>query len=160
MATRLVHELTYEAPAERVAAMLRDPAFREAVCAAQGAHRHSVEISGDDAEATVTVDQWLPTEGVPSFARKIVGEETNIVLTEEWADARSGAMHVTIPGKPGHMAGTVALVERDGTTVEIVDLEIKVRIPVVAGKLEELIAQLLRSAMRREQRVGRDYLAR
>ena len=32
MSKRLTHELTYDAPADAVAAMLADPAFREEVC--------------------------------------------------------------------------------------------------------------------------------
>ncbi len=32
MSRQLVHDLTYDAPAERVTAMLADPAFREEVC--------------------------------------------------------------------------------------------------------------------------------
>ncbi|MBA2465483.1 MAG: DUF2505 family protein, partial [Nocardioidaceae bacterium] len=37
--------------------------------------------------------------------------------------------------------------------------EVKVSIPLVAGKLERLISDLLASALRSEQRVGRAWLA-
>ncbi len=68
--------------------------------------------------------------------------------------------HVSIPGKPGQMAGTIRLAESGGTTTETVDLDIKVAIPLVGGKIEGLVADMLLKALRTEQKVGRDYLSR
>ncbi len=161
MATRLVHELTYDAPVADVAAMLADPAFREEVCAAQRATKYSVSIEGTQGDPMkVTVDAWQPTDRVPSFAKKLVGAETNIVQTESWTSATHGDIHVTIPGKPGQMVGTAVLEEKDGGTVETVTLDITVKIPLVAGKIEELLAKLLGSALRAENRTGVTWLAR
>ncbi len=159
MATRLVQEIVYEAPAADVAAMLTDRSFREAVCRAVTATDYTVTIDGDVDAKEVVIDQWLPTEGVPSFAKKIVGETTNIVQTEKWTSATEGTMHVTIPGKPGQMVGGAVLVEKDGVTTETVTLDITVKIPLVSGKIEALIAKLLGSALRAEGRTGRKYLA-
>jgi hypothetical protein len=39
-------------------------------------------------------------------------------------------------------------------------MEIKVNLPLVGGKIESLIADLLRKALRAENRVGQGYLAR
>jgi hypothetical protein len=160
MATRLVHEMTYDAPVDAVAAMLSDPAFREEVCRAIEAVSYSVSIDGDVDAKVVEISMELPTEGIPSFAKKFVGNTTTIVQSEDWKSPTKGDVHVTIPGKPGAMAGTATLEERDGGTVEIVDLEITVKIPLVAGKIEELIAKLLRSSLKAENRTGRVYLGR
>ncbi len=46
------------------------------------------------------------------------------------------------------------------TTTETVDVEIKVNIPLVGGKIESLIADMLRKALRAEGEAGRDYLSR
>jgi hypothetical protein len=165
MTTRLVQELTYDAPVDEVAAMLADPAFREAVCVAQRATKQSVSIRGtqpvDGAgdPMKVTIDMWQPTSGIPGFAKKLVGNETNIVQTESWSSATHGDITVTIPGKPGEMVGTAVLVEEDGRTVETVTLDIHVRIPLVAGKIEDLIKKLLSSALRAENRTGVTWLA-
>lgn len=158
MATRLVHEMVYGAPAEQVAAMLADPAFREAVCDAQGATKRSVEITPAGEGMAVTIDQWLPTEGAPTFAKKIVGASTNVVQREDWSGKHQGDIEVTIPGKPGTIVGTATLHEVEGVTTETVELEIKVSVPVIAGKLEELIAKILGSALRAEERTGKKYL--
>lgn len=160
MSKRLVHEMTYDAPVEAVTAMLADPAFREEVCRYQGVLRQKVDIERVGEGIHVTIDQWQSTSGVPSFAKKIVGEETNIVQKEIWTTPTLGDITVEIPGKPGDMTGTARVEEQGGRTVETVDLTIKVGIPLVGGKIEGLISDLLLKALKAENKVGRDYLAR
>lgn len=159
MGTKFSLDLTYEAPLADVDAMLMDVAFREAVCDAQGAIRKTVTITEEDAGVIVHVDQVQLPEGIPGFARKFVGDEINLVATETWWDSENARVEVVIPGKPGEMTGTLNLSESGGVTTERIEMEIKVGIPLVGGKIESLIADLLRSALKAEGRVGRDYLA-
>jgi uncharacterized protein YndB with AHSA1/START domain len=159
MATKLSYELTYDAPLTDVAEMLMEPAFREQVCAAQGALRTDVSVTEEGGGRQVVVDQVQAADGIPSFAQKFVGDEINLVQTEQWGDAESGTVEVVIPGKPGQMRGTITLTEAGGTTTELVEMEIKVGIPLVGGKVEGLIADLLRKALKAENAVGRTYLA-
>ncbi len=159
MSKRLQHELTYEAPVDAVQAMLADPAFREEVCEAMGVTRVDVTISEIDGATSVRIDQWQPTEGMPGFAKKIVGDQTNIVQEEVWTGTEADVT-VTIPGKPGAMTGTATLAESGGVTTETVDLTVKVNIPLVGGKVEGLISELLRKALRTENEVGRAWLSR
>ena len=160
MAKRLVHELTYDAPMVEVAEMLADPAFREKVCEQQGMLRHLVTIDPTDSGMDVTIDQVQAAQGIPSFAKKFVGDEINIVQEESWETPAEADVRVTIPGKPGDMSGTARLTESGGVTTETVDLTIKVNIPLVGGKIEGLISDLLLKALKTENRVGRDYLSR
>ena len=103
----------------------------------------------------------MAADGQGPFVREeVVGAETNIVQTETWTSATHGDIHVTIPGKPGQIVGTAVLEERDGGTVETVTLDITVKIPLVAGKIEELLGKLFGSALRAENRTGVAYLAR
>ncbi|HET8959582.1 DUF2505 domain-containing protein [Nocardioides sp.] len=160
MSKRLKHDLTYDAPMAEVAEMLADPTFREEVCEFQGVKRVMVSIDSDDNGMQVTIDQVQAAEGIPSFARKFVGDEINIVQQESWESPTDGDITVTIPGKPGEMAGTARLSESGGVTTETVELTVKVNIPLVGGKIEGLIADLLLKALKAENKVGRDYLAR
>jgi hypothetical protein len=159
VSTRFSHDLTYDAPMADVDAMLMDPEFRERACAAQGAVRQTVSVTEDSGEVTVVVDQVQLSEGIPGFARKFVGDEINLVQTESWFDAENARVEVVIPGKPGEMTGTINLSESGGVTTERVEMEIKVNIPLVGGKIENLIADLLRKALKSENSVGRDYLS-
>ena len=159
---KLTQDLTYDAPASAVAAMLADPAFREEVVEAQHVLRHEVSVNGDPAGGSgkVRVEQVQSATGLPSFARKFVGDEIEIVQDETWTSPTGADLHVSIPGKPGQMAGTIRLRESGGTTTETVDLDIRVAIPLVGGKIEGLVADMLLKALRTEQKVGRDYLSR
>ena len=160
MATRLTHDLTYDASLIDVAEMLMDPAFREQVCDAQGAVRRSATVGPDGGGMKVVIDMVLPTTGLPGFAKKFVGDEINLVQTERWSAIEDGIVEVSIPGKPGQMAGTMTIRESGGTTIETVDMEIRVSIPLVGGKIEGLISDLLLKALKAENHVGRDYLSR
>ncbi len=159
MSKRVQHDLTYDAPASDVLAMLHDPAFREQVCDATGVLRHEVSVTEKGAATEVLIDQVQTAQGLPGFARKFVGDEIHIIQRETWTDASHADVEVVIPGKPGQMAGTATLTESGGTSTERVDLEIKVNIPLVGGKIEGLIADMLLKALKTENAVGRDYLS-
>lgn len=160
MATRLVHEMVYDASLIEVAGMLSDPEFRQEVCRNQRATSYTAQIEGDANEKAVRIEMTQPTDRVPAFAKKIVGDTVTIVQTEAWSSASHADVHVTIPGKPGEMKGTAVLVEKDGVTHETVTLDVTVKIPLVAGKIEDLLAKLLGSALRAEERTGKEWLAR
>lgn len=157
---KITEELRYDgATLDQVHEMLADPAFRERVCDYQRVLRRTVTIERQGEGMTVLIDQVQETKGVPGFAKKVVGDETNIVQSETWATQQRGDVHVTIPGKPGVMSGTASLAEDSAGTTETVSLEVKVSIPIVGGKLEGLIADMLSKALRAEHKVGRDWLA-
>jgi hypothetical protein len=160
-AMRFTHDLTYDAGPEEVAAMLADRAFREKVCEAMGSRRSSVEIDGTGAGEglRVVVDQTRAATGIPSFARKLVGDDVRIVQRETWGSATAAGLVVEIPGKPGGLEGTVRLAPDGAGSVQTVSGDLKVTIPVVGGKLENLLADILRKALRTEERVGRAWLA-
>lgn len=157
----LKHEMVYpDHTPEQVYAMLATPAFREEVCEYQRYPRRTVTISPQGEGMTVRVDQYRPATEVPAFARKLVGEDINILQEEEWTSPTQMRLHVSIPGKPGSMAGTVTLRERDGGTVETVDVNVTVNIPLVGGKLETFISDMLLRALKAENKVGLRWLAK
>lgn len=160
MGTKLTHTMTYDAPLDAVSAMLDDPAYRDEVVTAQGGKDGSVTFEQDGDTVVVVISQQQPSEGLPGFAKKFVGDQINLVQREAWTSADHADLKVTIPGKPGQMVGSIELSEDGGTTTETVDVEITVNIPLVGGKIEKLIADMLRKALRAEEEVGRDYVSR
>jgi hypothetical protein len=158
MATKLSYDLTYDAPMLDVGEMLMDAGFREQVCDAQHALRKTVTVGQDGGGMKVVVDTVRAAQGIPGFAKRLVGDEIQLVQTERWSDIENALIEVVIPGKPGQMSGTLALRESGGTTTETVEMEIRVSIPLVGGKIESLIADLMRKALRAENAVGRQYL--
>ena len=153
---KLSKKLTYDASADAVAAMLDDPAFREAVLERQRVKRGSVAIDGDVAR----IEQVRSADDIPSFAKKFVGDEIVIVQTETWTSAHGADVELAIPGKPGEAVGTLALVESGGTTTETVELDVSVKIPLVGGKIEAMIADMIGHALDVEHQVGVEWLSR
>lgn len=155
---RFRHELEYAASPDQVFAMLADPAFREAVCAAQDVVSAEVTLDRVGNGFTLTVDQVQRTTDLPSFARTFAGDTTRAVQREEWADATGGTLRIETPGKPADMRGTITLrAERSGTR-EIVELELKVKVPLIGGKIERLLAEKVAAGIDAEHEVGRAYL--
>ncbi len=156
------HVNAYAASPAEVHAMLASPEFREQVCTYQRALEHSVEITPDGDTTTVVITQKQAMDGAPAAARKLVGSSVRIIQREVWRGGDSGAdadFAMEIPGKPGHLRGGITLVDKgDGTCEEVFTGEVKVNVPLVGGKLEGFISDILARALRREGRVGVTWL--
>lgn len=153
------HELDYDASPGDVRAMLADTAFRELVCQEQRITGCTVSIEVAGSQMTVVIDTTRPVDGIPGFARKIVGDTIQIVQSEDWSGATEAVLEVSIPGKPGRLQGSITLVEAGPGSVQTVTGDLRVAIPIVGGKLEGLVGDLLAAALRVEHRVGRRWLA-
>jgi hypothetical protein len=161
---RFSHVNSYAASPAEVLEMLTTPEFREQVCTSQHALQHSVEVTGTAAGGTtVVVSQDQSTEGAPPAARKVVGDSVRIVQREVWgppdADPVTAEFGMEIPGKPGQLKGRITLVATANGCEERFEGDVKVGIPLVGGKLEKFIADLLGRGLRREGRVGATWLA-
>src|SRR3954470_5832160 len=157
---RVQEELRYDgATVDQVYEMLGTQEFREAVSDYQRVVRRTVTVDRVGQTMSITIDQGHGTDRLPGFAKKIVGEHINIVQSEVWTGGSHGNITVTVPGKPGEMTGTATLVAEDGGVTEQVDMSVKVHIPLIGGKVEGLIADMLRKALRAEHHVGREWLA-
>ena len=153
---KLTKTLTYDASTDAVGAMLDDPAFREEVLRQQRVVRGSADVDGD----VVRIEQVRSAGDIPSFARSFVGEEIVIVQTETWTSATTADVAIAIPGKPGEASGTIRLAGSGGRTTQTVGLAVSVRVPLVGGKIETMIVELLGHALDVEHRVGQEWLTR
>ena len=152
------HELRYDAPPEQVFEMLADPEFRKEACDAQDVISADVSLARSGHGFSLDIDQLQRTDDLPSFARTFAGESTQAIQREEWSDPTRGTLRIEAPGKPTSANGTITL-EPDGSgTREVVELEIKVKVPLIGGKLEKLMAEKVASGMDVEHEVGVAYL--
>ena len=156
---RVSHTLTYPGTTvDDVFAMFGDPAYRRAVSDYQHVVDFACEVTPDGSGMAVRLEQAHGTDRIPGFARKLVGDEIRFVQEEAWSSPSSADMHVTIPGKPGEMSGTEALTQSGPDVVQTVDLTIKVSVPFVGGKVEDLIAGFIGKAFEAENKVGVKWL--
>jgi len=156
---RFEHVNSYPASAADVLEMLANREFREQVCTYQDALDHTVRIDRADGTTTVEISRTQSMKGAPSAATRVVGDTVRIVQHERWSEAGTAEFSMEIPGKPGHLRGTIRLVpNNDGGTDEVFTGEVKVGIPLVGGRLEKMVEEVLRRGLRREGRVGTSWL--
>jgi hypothetical protein len=155
---KIHHELRYAASPDEVYEMRADPAFRERVCEEMDTAAHEVAVD-EGADLSVRIDMVQHTEGVPGFAKKIIGDRTRVVQNERWATREAGDLEVEVPGKPAHIRGRLTITPAGEETVYAFDGEAKMNVPLIGGKLEGLIQKLFVAGMDAEGRVGRAWLA-
>lgn len=153
------HELRYDASPAEVFEMLADPAFRQSVAEAMDVISADVDLQRDGDGFTLSIDQLQKTDDLPGFARTFAGDSTQAIQRETWTSQSGGDLRIEAPGKPTDIKGSISL-EADGAgTREVVELEIKVKVPLIGGKLEKLMAEKVQAGMDTENEVGRAYLA-
>jgi hypothetical protein len=156
---RVSHTLTYPGSSiESVYAMLGDPAFRRAVADYQRVTDFVCTIEPMDSGMDVRLEQAHGTDRIPSFAQRLVGSEIRFVQRETWRSPAGGDIRVTIPGKPGDMVGTTSLSQAGDDVRQQIELAVKVAIPLVGGKLEDLVAGFVGKAFDAEGKVGVRWL--
>ena len=152
------HELTYDASTAEVFAMLADPAVRQAGCAAADVVSADVVVERAGDGFSLTVERVDRTDHLPAFARTFAGDTTRSIQREEWADATSGTLVIEAPGKPSEVRGTITLVADGAATREIIELDLKIKVPLIGGKLERLLAEQVTAGIEAEQQAGIAYL--
>ncbi len=157
-AMRLRHELAYDAPPADVLAMMADPLFWAKVGAANDVISWTPTVDAEGDATRVVIDEEQRTAGVPSFARRIVGESTRVIITQVWR-GREASYEIDTPGKPTHVHGTATVSEHGTGSVLVYDLEVKASVPLIGGKLEKLVIELTTEGFDKEQSVGAAWLA-
>jgi hypothetical protein len=157
-AMRLRHELAYDAPPADVLAMMGDPLFWERVGEANDVVSWTPTVSTEGGATRVVIDEEQRTAGVPSFAKRIVGDSTRVVITQVWR-GQEASYEIETPGKPTHVRGTATVSESGAGSVLVYDLEVKASVPLIGGKLEKLVAELTTEGFDKEQVVGATWLA-
>jgi uncharacterized protein YndB with AHSA1/START domain len=156
-------ETDYPAAPEAVFALLRDKAFRAAVCEATHAITHTVEVEATGEHVVVRTTQVLPAI-IPDFVKKMVGETLEVEQTERWepaqaSGAHSGAVSVKVTGQPAGMEGTRKLEASVNGTRGSVFGQVSVKVPFFGARIEPEIAAALKAAIDKEGEVARAWLA-
>lgn len=99
-----------------------------------------------DGGVTHVVSRELPSGG-PGVLDRFLPKDGRVVQTDEWEPAsdgvRSGRWRVEIPGAPASLGGTMRLEPlAEGSRYTIVG-EVSVRVPLIGGKAERMISDLV-----------------
>jgi hypothetical protein len=166
MATKINRVDSYESDPATVFAMVTDEKFLLAKYEGVGMTNSKVLESTalPDGGHRVRTQRDVATEGVPDFVKKLVGERTTIVETDEWGPAapdgsRTGTWKADAKTAPMAMHGTFALTPTGSGSQVVISGEVKASVPLIGGKVEKAVAEATEKALREENEFGQGWLA-
>jgi hypothetical protein len=139
------HEIP--APVEQVYAVITGErwADQKADAFKDEARTESRTVADGDA-VTLVMSRGLPP-GIPGFLEKFLPKGGRARQTESWGPARDGVRRGTwqgeIPGAPAKVGGTMSLSPSGSGTTYRIQGEVKVSIPLVGGKAESFVAEMV-----------------
>jgi hypothetical protein len=162
---KIAKSIEYAATPDEVFAILSDVTFQEAKCAATAAIKYSANVETVGDHTVFTTSRVLKSDGLPDFARSMVGETLKVTETQDWGPAaadgsRRATVEMSVSGAPITLKGTMSLTPGGPGTLEEIDAELKAKVPLVGGKIEKAAAPPIEEAIDIEARTAHEWLAR
>lgn len=160
----ITREHVFDHPIEKCWAMFHDPASHVAKFTAMG-HRDLEVIEEKTTEDSLRmVIERVVDVDVPGFAKKVI-KPTNLVRsTDLWNDHGNGTYGGTFDletkGAPIETRGRTELTpEGDGRTRYVVTIDLKVKVPLIGGKIADFSKGIIERQLADEFRLGDEWLA-
>lgn len=128
-----------------------------AALSGQGWARRKAEVLHDDSTTvrrdvavdggvTLAMSRALP-EGTPGFLQRFLPSDGRVVQTDTWgpdqAGVRRGTWRADLPGAPIEITGTMQLEPTPSGTRYRIEGAVKVKVPLIGGKAERFVAELI-----------------
>ena len=133
--------------------------------AAYGGESMSLESLAVDADGVVavTTSQDLRPDGLPGVFSRVLPKDLRIIRTESWRPVGDGEVHgeITIAahGVPGSGEGTTLLKPVPAGSSLRLRGTLEVRIPLVGGRIEQFIADLIAKEVPEMQRFTTEWIS-
>ncbi len=163
MSKKISAEMEYNASCKDVFAMYSDTGFLAVKVSGTGGSDPTISVEKVGSDVVVDVSRTLPAQ-VPSVAKKFLGDTVVIDEKQQWSPAddkgaRTASVKVTFQGAPASADGRLSLEPSADGSVCRVELEVRSTVPLVGGKIEEIIVEQLERAVRQETKLGNQWLA-
>ncbi len=118
----------------------------------------SAEVEEDGEKVRISSGRKLPAV-IPSAAKKFVGESITVDEVHTWrqpdaSGSYQGTVEASFGGAPMAVEGTLDL-NPDGTgSVLEVYIKVKASVPLVGGKLEQIVGDQFMRALNKEQEIA------
>ena len=107
------------------------------------------------------VTRELPA-GVPGFLERFLPRDGRVRQTDVWGPARDGERHgtwsVDLPGAPAKLGGTMRLEPLGTGSRYTIEGDVKVGVPVIGGKAESFIGDMVVKLAGKEAELLKDAL--
>lgn len=155
--------ITYHADLETVLGVLVSSDLASARAKAGGLdhpeHTLTREHTAPEAVTVVTV----PAEKLPDKARKLVSRTTVVTITQVWdgrgPERATASFTVDVGSLPVTIRLTQTLVAQGETTLSTFEGDVKVSIPFIGSKLEQLAASKVDAVLAADHRIVNSLLA-
>ena len=149
---------SYQHPVDEVFAALTD--FEAVKSKYEAIGQGEVQLvrcdRGDDGSVTLVTTRVVPLE-LPGFAKKVLSPKQHVTQTDVWSAAdskgrRSGTFAVESKGAPVRLHGTLQLAPRGSKgSTNTIDVTVQCGVPLIGGKIADLVANDTRRALDHEQ---------
>jgi hypothetical protein len=96
---------------------------------------------------------------VPGFAKKFLPETATVVQEDSWdCKTKKGRLNIEMKGLPAKITCDMTLKDEGGGAANHFKWDVSVKIPLVGGKIEDLIAQDIRAKSKGDLEVSRKIL--
>ncbi|WP_460960748.1 DUF2505 domain-containing protein [Parasphingorhabdus pacifica] len=174
MARRIEHRSTSEWPASRVHGALIDIDYlRDRLRDLGGSKTELVEHTAGEDNVHYQLRQGVSAESLPSIARTVVGGDLMIDRSESWRREEdghyTGEIAAEVAGAPCSITGSMWLRDLlspigNGETQQVsefvVEGSIRVNVPFVGSKLEDLVADQVQKLLASEEQYTSEWLFR
>ncbi|MEV0699030.1 DUF2505 domain-containing protein [Saccharopolyspora sp. NPDC050389] len=156
---------TYEWPAALVFAVLIDPGYLRERLRVLGGDNELLEHEATENGVWFRIRQGVRAEVIPSVARTVVGGDLAIDRAEEWSREADGGFAGEVTAGALVMPRSITAVQRlrdlpAGAGCEfVVEGDVKVAIPLLGGKLEDLFAREVRGLLEAEHEFTVEWLS-
>jgi len=164
MARQITHRTIAEFPAERVYTVMVDPEFLKARLERLGGPGAALlEHHVDDKGARYRLRHGVDADAVPPMVRSLVNGDLVIqrdeTLVPDGPGRYSGTVAVAIPGTPASAQGGMRLADLgEGTSEFVVDAAVTVKVPLIGGKIESMVAGQIEGLLGTETAFTLDWL--
>ncbi|MGH3521038.1 MAG: DUF2505 domain-containing protein [Haloechinothrix sp.] len=164
MASRIEHRAEFKHPLDQVlSAMSSKDALTEQLAEIGGHNAALLDHSTSATGVSYTLRQGVPADKLPGAVRGLHPGDLMVRREQTWerveADRARGTAHAHVSGIPGDIRADTELIGNDDRTEWRVTGEVKVRIPLLGGKLERTISEQVTRLMVREGRFIAERLA-
>jgi hypothetical protein len=164
---RITYQHRFDAPIDRVIAMLRDEGFARERARAAGAADADVAIdAGDEGDFSVAIRRAVPASSIPQEFRGLVGSNLVVRYTEAWnapvsgAEGREGTFAVEVIGAPGHARGSLVLTPDGAGTAFGLAGDLEAKVPLVGSMVEKAVAGAIEKSLPLELAAADGWLAK
>ncbi|MBP2355451.1 hypothetical protein JOF29_006561 [Kribbella aluminosa] len=110
----------------------------------------------------IRVSRKMEAKDIPDMARKFVGETLTVVQTETWHPAaadgsRTADVSGEISNTPVTLKGTARIAANGAQSIQAIDLDIKVAVPLIGRKMEPFVVDAIRNGLQKEHDLGHEW---